>query len=88
VHDLVLMDCQLPGLDGFGATTAVREHERTHGTGPVPIIAMTANAMEGDRERCLAAGMDDYMSKPVRIDALERTLRKWLAAGGGMSAAA
>jgi signal transduction histidine kinase/CheY-like chemotaxis protein len=87
-YDLVLMDCQLPELDGFGATAGIRDHERAQSLAPVPIIAMTANAMEGDRERCLAAGMNDYISKPVRMDALERTLRRWLPGGDGMSAAA
>lgn len=74
---LVLMDCQMPNLDGFQATQRVREHERTHG-GHVPIVALTANAMKGDREACLAAGMDDYLSKPLDLQALGSTLERHL----------
>ncbi|BCX02737.1 MAG: hypothetical protein KatS3mg053_0675 [Candidatus Roseilinea sp.] len=76
-YRLVLMDCQMPGMDGFQATKAVRDWERSNG-GHVPIIAMTAQAMKGDRERCIAAGMDDYLSKPVRLDELRHILNRWL----------
>jgi signal transduction histidine kinase/CheY-like chemotaxis protein len=76
--DIVLMDCQMPVLDGFHASARIRELEGT--TKHTPIIAMTANAMQGDRERCLAAGMDDYMPKPVTLAALDATLRHWLPA--------
>ena len=75
----VLMDCQMPILDGYGATRAVRKLESDgQRQGHVPIVAMTANAMAGDREKCLAAGMDDYMSKPLNRALLEQMLRKWL----------
>jgi signal transduction histidine kinase/ActR/RegA family two-component response regulator len=75
--DLVLMDCQMPELDGFGATAAIRACEASLCRARVPIVAMTANAMAGDRELCLEAGMDDYLSKPVRRPALESMLAKW-----------
>jgi CheY-like chemotaxis protein len=67
--DLVLMDVQMPEMDGFEATTAIREQEKTNG-GHLPIIAMTALTMKGDRERCLAAGMDDYVLKPIQAKEL------------------
>ena len=74
---LVLMDCQMPVMDGFQATRAIRALERVSG-GHVPVIAMTAQAMKGDRERCIAAGMDDYLSKPVHLDDLRSTINRWL----------
>jgi two-component system, sensor histidine kinase and response regulator len=84
-YDVVLMDCQMPEMDGFAASAAIREHEahvnvtRPAGTPErrVPIIALTANAMEGDRNRCLAAGMDDYLSKPFKKDQLLALLQRW-----------
>ncbi|MDF2447355.1 MAG: multi-sensor hybrid histidine kinase [Moraxellaceae bacterium] len=75
-YDLVFMDCNMPRMDGFAASRAIREEER--GSRHVPIIAMTAAAYEGDRERCLAAGMDDYLAKPVRMNELARMLAAWL----------
>ncbi|RYE94939.1 MAG: response regulator, partial [Oxalobacteraceae bacterium] len=77
LHDyaLVLMDCQMPVLDGFEATRRIRDAERCGGR-HLPIVAMTANAAEGDRERCLGAGMDDYLAKPIVRDALASMLRQ------------
>ena len=74
--DAVLMDCEMPVLDGFAATAAIQERERSHDR--LPIIALTANAIAGDRERCLKAGMHDYISKPVTMESLHAALSKWL----------
>ena len=77
-YDIVIMDCQMPEMDGFEATRAIRLEE---GEGRrTPIVAMTANAMSGDRERCLAAGMDGYRTKPVRPDELVAAISQWLPA--------
>lgn len=76
--DVVLMDIQMPEMDGLTATEKIRDMEEARRWKPVPIIALTAHAMTGDRERCLAAGMSDYVAKPVRPDALKSVLQKWL----------
>jgi PAS domain S-box-containing protein len=78
-YDVVLMDCRMPGLDGLDATAALRRREA--GARHTPVVAMTAAVMGGDRERCLAAGMDDYLSKPLRRDVLDSTVRRWVPAG-------
>jgi CheY-like chemotaxis protein len=77
--DLILMDCQMPVMDGFAATTEIRRHEQQRGRSrSLPIIAITANALQGDRESCLAAGMDDYLSKPFTQQALGQTIGRWI----------
>jgi two-component system, sensor histidine kinase len=74
--DAVLMDCQMPVMDGFAATRAIRS--RANADAQLPIIALTANAVDGDRERCLAAGMDEYLSKPFRLEQLSEVLSRFL----------
>jgi two-component system, sensor histidine kinase and response regulator len=84
--DVVLMDVQMPNLDGFSATAAIREKEKSTG-GHIPIIAMTAHALKGDEERCLAAGMDAYVSKPINTADLFAAIEKVLAKGGALAKA-
>ncbi|HMJ90159.1 MAG TPA: response regulator [Candidatus Acidoferrum sp.] len=76
-YDLVFMDIQMPGMDGMETTRRIRAAEQQHGRRPIIVIAMTANAMVGDRERCLSAGMDEYVSKPVRPEALQTMIEKF-----------
>ena len=74
-YDLVLMDCQMPVMDGFEATRRIREFDAR-----LPIVAMTADAMPADRDRCLSEGMDDYLAKPVKLNLLSEVLARWLPA--------
>jgi CheY-like chemotaxis protein len=76
--DIVLMDGHMPEMDGFGAARALREAQKSGELAPMPIIALTSLTMKGDRERCLEAGMDDYLAKPVRKDELAAMLLKWI----------
>jgi len=78
-YDLILMDCYMPEMDGFATSRAIRQREFYSDEQPhIPIIALTANAMTGDRERCLAAGMDDYLTKPIKSEALRKMLSHWV----------
>lgn len=74
--DIIFMDCQMPFMDGYEATRQIRSQEQKPSR--VPIIALTANAMQGDREKCFAAGMDDYLTKPFKEENLHNILNKWL----------
>lgn len=76
--DLVLMDIQMPVLDGYAATRQIRQWEATASRPHLPIIALTANAYEEDRRRCMDAGMDDFLAKPISVDLLKAVLDRWL----------
>jgi signal transduction histidine kinase/DNA-binding response OmpR family regulator/HPt (histidine-containing phosphotransfer) domain-containing protein len=84
-YDVILMDCMMPKMDGYQATAEIRQWEKNNASRSkrIPIIALTANAMQGDRERCLATGMDDYLSKPFSKKQLGQVLEKWLPLMGG-----
>ena len=82
-YDLVLMDCQMPGMNGYEATTRIRDPLSTVLNHSIPIVALTAHAMKGEREKCLASGMDDHISKPVEAPALAAVIQKWLGREGG-----
>jgi two-component system sensor histidine kinase/response regulator len=77
-YDLILMDCQMPVLDGYQATAAIRAGDPARSNPSIPIIALTANVMQGDREKCLAAGMDDYLPKPINMADVLACLERWL----------
>ena len=92
-YDVIFMDCLMPEMDGYEATQAIRKLEQNTGgacpwKAPLYVCAMTANAMEGDREKCIASGMDDYISKPARLTELQAALERWSAASGAGAAAA
>lgn len=80
-YSIVLMDCQMPEMDGYDATRAIREGQAGEENKQLPIIAMTANAMQGDREKCSLAGMDDYITKPINLSVLKSILIKWILKG-------
>jgi signal transduction histidine kinase/CheY-like chemotaxis protein/HPt (histidine-containing phosphotransfer) domain-containing protein len=85
--DLILMDCQMSVMDGYAATAAIRKRGQPAGARQVPIVALTANAMPGDRQKCLEAGMDDFLAKPYGMEQLQAILRRWLPGAWAATAA-
>eukprot|EP01101_Sappina_pedata_P006673 TRINITY_DN3389_c0_g1_i1.p2 TRINITY_DN3389_c0_g1~~TRINITY_DN3389_c0_g1_i1.p2 ORF type:complete len:136 (-),score=8.96 TRINITY_DN3389_c0_g1_i1:186-593(-) len=81
-YDLVLMDCQMPVMDGYSATKAIRQFEAQGSLDKTPIVALTAHALENDKDKCLSVGMDEYLTKPISKVELTKTLRKYLKAEG------
>jgi CheY-like chemotaxis protein len=81
-YDLVLMDCQMPEIDGYEATRTIRDVNSTVRNHRIPIVAMTANAMKGDREKCLESGMDDYVTKPINVQELADTIERNISVDG------
>jgi CheY-like chemotaxis protein len=77
-YKLILMDCQMPEMDGYQATTAIRTNDKYKNSSQVSIIAMTANTMTGDQEKCLASGMNDYLAKPINPNLLAEKIAYWL----------
>src|SRR5205823_3105709 len=86
-YDLVLMDCQMPEMNGYEAAARIREPQSGVRNPSIPIIALTAHAMTGDREKCLVAGMNDYLAKPFRPEKLAAILKKWLPGGSEQNTA-
>ena len=76
--DLILMDCQMPILDGYETTVIIRENEKKENLPKCPIIAITANAMSGDKEKCINSGMDDFLSKPIQSQQVIKIIEKWV----------
>jgi len=87
-YDLVLMDCQMPEMNGYDAAALIRDSRSGVRNRHVPVVALTANVMKGDREKCLASGMDDYIAKPIHPDTLAAVLRRWLPAASGFGTGA
>lgn len=78
IHALILMDCQMPKLDGYAASMMIRDQESQRGLARMPIVALTGNTAEGDRKKCLDSGMDDYLPKPFTVEQLKEMCGKWI----------